>query len=137
MRFERARAAVDNAARRSRRAGTFQSYLSLPPGAPSPIPTAANGAQPTALFFAKFNLGSGSSITIPALDNSPDVKFTVSTTAGCTTYYQVFGTPAGWQGYGTGVPASSGTTIDFPPTQNGSATDLTSATTYYVGLVCV
>jgi hypothetical protein len=64
------------------------------------------------------------------------VAFTVSTTAGCTTYYQIFGTAAGWQGYSNGVPASSGTTIDFAPSQNSKAVSLSSGTTYYVGLVC-
>jgi hypothetical protein len=100
------------------------------------MPTNPAGTNaPTPIDFIALSLTAGS-ITIPAGANaSPSQTVTLASTGSCSTYYQLFGTSGGWQGYGS-AGTLSGLTVTFPTGTNSGSSTLTPGTTYYLAYVC-
>jgi len=113
--------------------------LTLPAGAPSPLPTspASPGATPQAVVYETLNVTAGS-ITVPVGPSaSPVQAVTYGSVGTCATFAQSFAATSGggWQGASTGT--RNGTTVTFPAGQSSNQTVLNAAgSPYWIAYLC-
>lgn len=112
--------------------------LTLPVGAPTPLPTspASPGATPQAVVYETLNVTAGSITINTGLTAAPLQTLTYANTGTCSTFAQSFAATGGsWQGASAGT--RNGLTITFPAGQSGNTQVLnTAGSPYWIAFLC-